>query len=57
MAVFLGHPPSRTEALGFIAVHVVLAILVLVTPKRVLAKPVARLTATRRPSGQADGAP
>lgn len=55
MTVFLGHAPSRAEALWFIAVHVVLAILVLVTPKRVLAKPFSRLAAARRASGQPDG--
>lgn len=36
MTVFLGHPPSRNEAFAFIAVHVVLALLVLFLPGRAL---------------------
>lgn len=36
MTVFLGHPPTKYEAYGFIAVHVALAALVLFLPGRVL---------------------
>ncbi|HEY2958682.1 MAG TPA: hypothetical protein VGM21_10825 [Actinomycetota bacterium] len=38
MTVFLGHPPSRAEAFAFIAVHLVLAGLVLFLPGRALAR-------------------
>jgi hypothetical protein len=34
MTVFLGHPPTKNEAFAFIAVHVVLALLVLFLPGR-----------------------
>ncbi|GGM45364.1 hypothetical protein ACFFX1_43245 [Dactylosporangium sucinum] len=34
MTVFLGHPPTRNEAYAFIAVHVVLALFILIAPAR-----------------------
>lgn len=34
MTVFIGHPPTKNQAFAFIAVHVVLALLVLFVPKR-----------------------
>lgn len=34
ITVFLGHPPTNTEALIFISVHVVLAVVVLAVPDR-----------------------
>jgi hypothetical protein len=50
MTVFLGHPPTRLEAYGFIAVHVVLAGLVLFLPGRAL-------RAIRLPVGRARRVP
>ena len=38
MTVFLGHPPTKAEAFGFIGVHLVLAGLVLFLPGRAVAK-------------------
>jgi hypothetical protein len=43
MTVFLGHPPSKNEAFAFIAVHVLLALLVLFLPGRIVASLVRRL--------------
>lgn len=51
IAVRIGHLPSRIEALIFIAVHVVLAVLVLVTPKRAVTAVVSRFTPSRRTRG------
>jgi hypothetical protein len=42
MQVFLGHPPTKHEAYAFIAVHVVLALLVLFLPARVVTGPLRR---------------
>jgi hypothetical protein len=42
MEVFLGHPPTNEEAYAFIAVHVVLALLVLFLPGRVVVGPLRR---------------
>jgi hypothetical protein len=36
--VFLGHPPTRAEAFAFIAVHLVLAGLVLFLPASAVAR-------------------
>lgn len=38
MTVFLGHPPTKYEAFAFIAVHVLLALLVLFLPARLIAR-------------------
>jgi hypothetical protein len=38
MTVFLGHPPTKYEAYAFIAVHVVLAALVMLLPVRALTR-------------------
>ena len=46
--VFIGHPPTKYEAYAFIAVHVVLALLVLFLPARFVAAPLRRLTGRRR---------
>ena len=50
MTVFLGHPPTKYEAYGFIAVHVALAALVLFLPGRAL-------RAVRLPVGRARRVP
>jgi hypothetical protein len=49
MTVFLGHPLTKTQAFGFIAIHVTLAGLVLFLPARAITGPVTRLTRRRRP--------
>lgn len=50
MTVFLGHPPTKYEAYGFIAVHVALAALVLFLPGRMV-------RAIRLPVGRARRVP
>ena len=50
MTVFLGHPPTKYEAYGFIAAHVALAALVLFLPGRVF-------RAVRWPVGRARRVP
>lgn len=49
MTVFLGHPPTKYQAFAFIAVHVVLALLVLFVPRRAV-------TAALRRRGRTEGA-
>ncbi len=50
ISVFLGHPPTKDEAYAFIAVHLVLAVLVLALPARVVRAAWARLGVRRRTS-------
>jgi hypothetical protein len=48
ITVFIGHPPTRNEAYAFIAVHVILAVLVLALPARYVTV-AARRAARREP--------
>lgn len=50
MTVFAGRPLTKYEAYVFIAVHVVLAVLVLTLPARVVAGPVRTVLRRRRPA-------
>jgi hypothetical protein len=52
MTVFLGHPPTRSEAYAFIAVHVVLAGLVLFLPGRAVRAVVRRVVRERSAVGR-----
>lgn len=51
MKVFLGHYPTRDQAYVFIAVHVLLALLVLFLPGRYVTGPLRRLGGRRRTRG------
>jgi hypothetical protein len=51
ITVRLGHVATRNEAYAFIAVHVVLAVLVLAVPRRLFAALGRRLRPGRRPAG------
>lgn len=51
MEVFLGHPPTKYQAYAFIAVHCVLALLVLFLPGRVVSSVTRRVRSMLRPSG------
>lgn len=53
ITVRLGHVATRNEAYAFIAVHVVLAVLVLAVPRRLFAALGRRLRPGRRPAGRA----
>lgn len=50
MTVFIGHPPTKYQAFAFIAVHVVLALLVLFLPARAVTA-VGRRIGRRTPAG------
>jgi hypothetical protein len=54
MTVFVGHPLTRNQAFGFIAVHVVLALLVLFLPATAVRRPLARLGRRRSATRAAD---
>jgi hypothetical protein len=54
MTVFVGHPLTRNQAFAFIAVHVVLALLVLFLPATALSRPLAWLTRRRTAHRAAD---
>jgi hypothetical protein len=54
MTVFVGHPLTRNQAFAFIAVHVVLALLVLFLPATAIRRPLAWLTGRRTAPGAAD---
>jgi hypothetical protein len=47
MKIFLGHYPSKNEAFAFIAVHVVLALLILFLPGRFILRVLRRNRAER----------
>jgi hypothetical protein len=47
ITVFIGHPPTRGEAYAFIAVHIVLAVLVLALPARYVTAALNRLPSRR----------
>ncbi len=50
MKVFIGHAPTKYQAYGFIAVHTLLASLVLFLPARAAARPFRRLRAVLAPA-------
>lgn len=54
MTVFVGHPLTRNQAFAFIAVHVVLALLVLFLPATAFRRPLARLGRRGSATGAAD---
>ncbi len=51
MTVFLGHPPTKHQAYAFIAVHVVLALLVLLLPASAVRSTVDRFRRRPGPAG------
>jgi hypothetical protein len=54
MTVFVGHPLTRNQAFAFIAIHVVLALLVLFLPATAVSRPLAWLTRRGTAHGAAD---